>query len=74
MIDRELIRNPDKPFDFFNDYEDTSYWLYKLETGKLNPDAARVSEILERRLAEYNKTTKHPVQSQRTLTNGLETT
>lgn len=76
MIDREIIRNPDKPFDFFNDYEDTSYWLYKLETGKLNPDASRVSEILERRLVEYNKTTKYPITSQRTLTNAnnVETT
>lgn len=67
MIDREFLRNPDKSFDFFNDYEDTSYWLYKLELGKLNPDAARVSEILERRLEEYNKTAKHKIPSQRTL-------
>jgi len=74
MIDREIIRNPDKPFDFFNDYKDTSYWLYRLDTGKLNPDASRVLDILEQRLAEYNKTAKYPIPSQRTLTNDLETT
>lgn len=27
MIDRSIIHNPDKPFDFFNDYENTDNWL-----------------------------------------------
>ena len=27
MIDRAILNNPNKPFDFFNDYNDTIRWL-----------------------------------------------
>ncbi len=63
MIDREIINNPEKPFDFFNDYPDTAYWLYKLHIGKLNPAAEPTLARLEQRLAEYNKTADWKVES-----------
>lgn len=64
MIDRVFLNQPHKPFDFPNDYEDTSYWLYKLIKGNLNPLAPLAQDILEQRLVEYNKTAKNPIESQ----------
>jgi len=63
MIDRPIINQPYKPFDFPNDYQDTSYWLYRLIQGNLNPLAQLALDTLEERLVEYNKTAKHPIRS-----------
>jgi hypothetical protein len=30
MIDRNIIINPTKPFDFFNDYTNTYHWLIRI--------------------------------------------
>jgi len=61
MIDRAFLNQPHKPFDFFNDYKDTRFWLEAQKNNKFLSKDIIVSlaiDILEERLDAYNKS--HP--------------
>lgn len=62
MIVREILKDPEMDFDFFNDFQDTSRWLMGLHLcdAITVPDhdirrAAEATIVLRRRYKEWEK-------------------
>jgi hypothetical protein len=52
MIDRSILDDPERPFDFFNDYQNTRWWLEGMKEREPEKATAAIRR-LEERFAEY---------------------
>ena len=62
MIDRQVLHNPNKDFDFFNDFKDTRSWLKKMSVLEIKMEKKFVRtaiDVLESRYEDYKK--NHPI-------------
>lgn len=55
MIVREYLNNPNMPFDYFNDYENTRHYLSWVRAHGQPEEVSRASFALEKLEADYHE-------------------